>query len=202
MKSLVLVVFFLGLVNAVSEVAAQQPHPAAAGGESQSGAGSRIFTIGTGDVLQVSVWQEPDASIQAIQVRSDGRITLPFVKEIMVSGLTTSELETQITERLKPYLKNPQVSGMLKDINSEKVYILGAVKHESAIPLKSSMTILQALAEAGGLTDYAKKKKIYLLREQSGKQTRIAFDYEAVVKGQSTEQNIHVLPGDTIVVPR
>src|SRR5579871_2863491 len=118
----------------------------------------RVYRIGVGDILQITVWQEPDASIPAIQVRSDGKVTLPFVKEVTATGLTTSELETVLTEKLGPYLKNPEVSVMLKEINSEKIYVLGGVKHEGAIQLKSSMTVLQALAEAGGLTDFAKKK--------------------------------------------
>jgi len=89
-----------------------------------------------------------------------------------------------------------------REVNSQKIYVIGGVKKEGSLMLKSSLTVLQAIAECGGLTDYAKPRKIYVLRNQSGKQVRLPFDYEAVIEGLRPELNIQVLPNDTIVIPR
>jgi polysaccharide biosynthesis/export protein len=163
---------------------------------------SRGYRIGAGDVLQVIVWKEPDASAASIQVRSDGVITLPFVRELQVDHLTISEAEALITQKLSNYVRDPDVTVLVKEVNSEKIYILGAVKREGAFAMKSSMTILQALAEAGGLTDYAKRKKIYVLRFEARKEVRLPFNYDAVISGRATGENAVLRPGDTIVVPQ
>lgn len=159
------------------------------------------YRIGAGDVLQVHVWKEPEASVPEVVVRSDGKITMPIIKDVEVSGLTPAEAEKLLTEKLSRFINGPEVTVLVREITSEKVYLVGAVKKEGPVPLRSSMTVLQALAEAGGLTDYAKKKNIYVLRNENQKQNRLPFNYEEVIKGERTEQNIVVLPGDMIVVP-
>ena len=160
------------------------------------------YRIGAGDVLEVIVWKEPDASVPSAQVRPDGMVTLPFVRELRVDGLSISQAETQITEKLSKYVRDPDVTVLVKEVNSERIYVLGAVKHEGVFTMKSSMTILQALAEAGGLTDYAKRKKIYVLRTEASKESRLPFNYDAVISGRATDQNALLQPGDTIVVPQ
>ena len=161
------------------------------------------YRIGSGDALQIHVWKEPEASVPSVTVRPDGRIALPMVKEVEVVGLTPAELEKVLTEKYARFFTNqPEVSVVVRDIQSEKVYLVGAVRREGSLLLKSPMTILQVLAEAGGVSEYAKRKKIYVLRTQNNKQTRLPFNYEAVIKGEQPEQNIMVLPGDTIVVPQ
>lgn len=159
------------------------------------------YRIGTGDVLQILVWKEPDASVPNVVVRPDGKITVPLVKEIEVVGLTPQELEKLLVERLSKFIRGVDVTVVPKEIVSQKVFILGAVRKEGPIPIQSAMTVLQALNAAGGLTEYAKKKKIYILRNENGKQVRIPFDYQAVIRGEKPEQNILVRPEDTIVVP-
>lgn len=159
------------------------------------------YRIGAGDILQIVVWKEPDASVPEVVVRADGKITVPLVKEIEVAGLTPVELEKKLTEKLTQLIHGADVTVIPKQIHSQKVYILGAVKTEGPIVLTAPMTVLQALVEAGGLTDYAKRKKIYILRSQNGKQQRLPFDYDAVLKGERMEMNIQVMPDDTIVVP-
>ena len=134
-------------------------------------------------------------------VRVDGIISLPFVKEVEVAGLTTSEVEQMLTQKLSPFIKDADVTVVTKQINSKKIYLIGAVRREGALPIRSAMTVLQALIEAGGLTEYAKQRKIYILRKQNGKQVRLPFDYAAVIKGEHTEENIVLEPDDTIVVP-
>ncbi len=160
------------------------------------------YRIGARDVLQVLVWKEPEVSAPEVVVRSDGKISLPILKEVEVVGLTPAELERQLTEKLSRFINAPEVTVLAREINSEKVYLVGAVKREGPIAFRSSMTVLQALAEVGGVTDYAKKKSIYILRTENQKQIRLRFNYEDVIKGERPEQNVLVLPGDTIVVPQ
>ncbi len=159
------------------------------------------YRIGAGDVLQINVWKEPDASVPSVVVRADGKISLPLVKEVEVAGLTPDELEKVLTERLTPFIHGADVSVIVKEIHSQKVYVIGGVKHEGVIRLEAPITVLEVLAQSGGLTEYAKKRKIYVLRGGNGRQTRLPFDYEAVVRGLRPEQNIVVVPGDTIIVP-
>jgi polysaccharide export outer membrane protein len=159
------------------------------------------YRIGAGDVLQISVWKEPDASVGSVVVRPDGKITVPIIKEIEVLGLTPTEAEKAITERLDKLIQGVDVTVIVKDIQSKKLYVIGAVKKEGIIQYTYRMSVMQALTESGGLTDYAKRKKIYILRNEGGKDYRLLFDYDAVIKGEKMEQNIQLLPGDTIVVP-
>lgn len=159
------------------------------------------YLIGAGDVLQIVVWKEPDASVPSVVVRPDGKIALPLVKEVEVAGLTPIEAERRLTERLTKLIVGADVTVIVTQVNSKKIYVIGAVKKEGPIPIKYRMTILQALTEAGGITDFAKRKKIYVLRTENGRQYRLPFNYEEVIRGERIEQNISVMPDDTIVVP-
>ncbi|HZS70291.1 MAG TPA: polysaccharide biosynthesis/export family protein [Candidatus Acidoferrum sp.] len=159
------------------------------------------YQIGAGDTLQISVWKEPEASVANAVVRPDGKIGMPLLKEVEVVGLTPREAEKIITSRLSKYIPAADVTVVVSGINSKKIYIVGAVKKEGPIPYTYRMTVLQALSEAGGLNDYAKRKKIYVLRTENGKEYKLPFDYDAVLKGERMELNIPLLPNDTVVVP-
>jgi polysaccharide export outer membrane protein len=159
------------------------------------------YRIGAGDELAINVWRELEASVQSVVVRPDGKITLPLVKEVDVLGLTPSELEKILVAKLSSYINHPDVTVVVREIRSKKVYLVGAVNKVGPVPLLSNMTVLQVLAQAGGITEFAKKKKIYVMRSENGKQVKLPFNYDAVVKGDHMEQNIQVLPDDTIVVP-
>ena len=174
----------------------QMPNPADAGQR-----GLPEFRIGAGDVLRVSVWREPEVSVDGVAVRSDGKISLPLIREIYALGLMPAELESVLKREFSRYITAPEVTVIVKEINSQKVYLVGGVVRPGSIFLRTPMTILQVLAEAGGLTDYAKRKRIYILRRDGAQESRIQFNYEAVLKGDNPEQNIPVRPGDTIVVP-
>jgi polysaccharide biosynthesis/export protein len=163
--------------------------------------GLEDYRIGAGDVLQISVWKEPDVSVPEVVVRVDGRITLPLIGEVQAAGLTPQELQDFLPTKWSQYISNPVVTVIAKQINSRKVYVVGTVKKEGPLPLTRPMTVLQALNEAGGLGDWANKKKIYILRNKDGKQVKLPFDYKAVLDGQHLEQNIFLMPDDTIVVP-
>lgn len=160
------------------------------------------YTIGPGDVLEINIWKEPDASVPSATVRSDGKISVPFVKDVQAAGLTPIALEAVLSYRLRAFIRDPRITVMVKEANSKKIYVIGEVNKEGAIRLQAPMTVLQAIAEAGGITDYAKKSRIQLIRIEDGKQKVYRFDYSAIVRGEHLEQNFQVQPGDTIVVPR
>jgi len=159
------------------------------------------FVIGNGDVLAINVWKQPDIS-RSLPVRSDGRISLPLVGEVQAAGRTPLKLEADITGRLQAYLTEPEVTVIVEKINSEKFNILGRVAKPGTYPLTDPTTVLDAIALAGGCRDFAKNKAIYILRvNPDGKESRIPFNYQNVIKGKNLEQNIMVQPHDTIVVP-
>jgi polysaccharide export outer membrane protein len=159
------------------------------------------YQIGAGDSLQISVWKEPDVTVPSVVVRPDGKITVPLIKEVQVAGLTPRQVEVLITDGLSKYITDPNVTVVLAAINSKRVYVIGAVKKEGALAYNYGMTVMQALSESGGLTDYARRRKIYILRSENGREYRLDFNYEEVVRGERPEQNAVLLPGDTVVIP-
>lgn len=159
------------------------------------------FIIGSDDVLSINVWKEPEIT-RSIPVRSDGKISLPLVGEIQAAGQTPSQLEKEISDKLRSYISDPQVTVIVQQINSQKFNILGQVQKPGSYSLTQSTTVLDAIAAAGGLRDFAKKKSIYVLRASSkGGASKIEFNYKAVIDGKHPEQNIKIEPRDTIVVP-
>jgi polysaccharide export outer membrane protein len=150
----------------------------------------------------VDVWKEPDASVSAVTVRPDGKISIPLVGEVHVAGLMPVELETTLAEKYRDLIRSTRVTVTVREINSQRVYVIGEVRREGPVKMSAPLTVLQALAEAGGMTEYAKRKNIRILRMVDGKQVTFPFDYVAVVHGQNVQQNIVLLPNDTIVVPR
>ena len=158
------------------------------------------YKIGAQDVLRIDVWKEPDIS-RTIPVRPDGKVSLPLLNDVQAAGMTTMQLAALLRESLAKYLTNPQVTVTVTEINSRRVYITGEVTHAGALPLLPNMTVLQALSSAGGFTQFAKLKTIYVLRTEDGKQVKHPFNYKEVVKGNLPEQNILLQPGDVIVVP-
>jgi polysaccharide export outer membrane protein len=160
------------------------------------------YQIGAGDVLQVSVWKSPEISVPSVIVRPDGMITIPLIKDVHVGHLTPTQAERLITEGLAKYIIDPNVTVVVGTSNSKKVYIVGSVRAEGPVAYTYRMTVMQAISEAGGLTEYAKRKKIYVLRNEIGRDYRLDFNYDEVVRGFRIEQNIELLPGDTVVIPQ
>jgi len=161
-----------------------------------------VYRIGPGDVLQIEVYKEPDASVQSITVRPDGKISMPMAGEVPVVDLTPAELEKTLSAKLGELIRSARVTVMVREVNSQKIYVIGEVRREGAIRVVGPMTVLQALAEAGGLTDYAKRHRIYILRTGAGRQLVLPFDYNAVVRGQKVDQNVVLHANDTVIVPR
>jgi polysaccharide export outer membrane protein len=177
-----------------SDAAAAQPAPAVV--TSQSGSD---YVIGADDSLHISVWKEPDLS-ETLPVRPDGKISMPLLGDVTAAGMTPTTLGDSISEKLKKFIADPRVTVVVEAMNSRRIFVTGEVAHPGAMPLLPHMTVLQALASAG-FTQFAKLKGIYLLRNESGAQTKLAFNYKDVVRGKHPEENIELRPGDTVVVP-
>lgn len=158
------------------------------------------YIIGPQDVLDIDVWKEPELT-RSVPVRPDGKISLPLLNDVQAAGLTPGKLADQLTDQLKKYITDPQVTVIVSAINSQRVYILGEVSRAGAYPLLPDMTVLQALSSAGGFTNFANTKKIYVLRDVKGKQQKYPFNYKDVINGKNVQENITLEAGDTIVVP-
>lgn len=156
------------------------------------------YIIGVEDELQISVWREPELST-AVVVRPDGMITLPLISDLKAVGLKTEELQNVLTEKLKSYVNEPQVTVIVRAIHSRKVYLVGQVGRQGTFPINGDMTALELLAVAGGVGPFAKADSIYILREENGKKIRIPFHYKKAVAGKS--ENVTLKPGDVVVVP-
>lgn len=162
---------------------------------------NKTYVIGENDVLDIDVWKEKEISRQ-IPVRPDGKISLPLIGEIQAAGLTPLQLQDKVTQDLKAYIDNPEVTVIVDNPRSHQFNIVGQVVRPGTYPLSESMTVLDALAEAGGFRDFAKQTKIYVLRPASGGiRVRILFNYKKVIRGDNLQENVALKPGDTIVVP-
>ncbi len=134
-------------------------------------------------------------------VRPDEMITLPLLNDVKVVGLTPKEVQFLLIEKLKPFVNAPEVAVIVRQIRSRKVYIVGEAARQGAFPLNGKKTVLEMIAEAGGLGQFAKAESIYILRNAGGKQMCIPFNYKKAISGQNSKGNIVLLPGDVIVVP-
>ena len=156
------------------------------------------YKIGVGDVLHITVWEEPQFTETAV-VRPDGKISMPLVTEVDVAGMTPEAAQQMLTERLVKLVHKPRVTVTVQEIHSRMVYVTGEVQRPGAYPLMDVMNVVQLVARAGGLTDFAKEKQVYVLR--AGNSARVNVNYEKVLKGQAPQQNVELAPGDTVVVP-
>jgi len=211
MKRAVFTIFGL-LIAAVTLSAQSQKPEAQEAAANQSAPRSRqtgdaipandtAYKIGHQDVLRIDVWKEPEITRNGLPVRPDGKISLPLLNDVQAAGLSPLELSNVISEALKKFMNNPQVTVTVLDINSRRVYVTGEVSRPGTFPLLPNMTVLQALTTAGSFTQFARTKNIYVLRNEGGKQVKLPFNYKEVIKGNHPEQNIELRSGDTIVVP-
>lgn len=160
---------------------------------------SDSYVIGPSDVLTITVWKEPTLSGN-ILVRPDGMISLALLGDVQASGLTPLQLAEQISAKLKKYIQEPNVSVVISQIHSKVVYLLGEVVKRGPVEMTPGMTLLEAIASAGGLTDFANSRKVYILRTEAGTQQKIPANYKEALKGNPV-LNVVLKPGDTIVVP-
>ncbi len=158
------------------------------------------YVIGPEDVLSVVFWRDKDMSAD-VTVRPDGKISLPLLNDVEAAGLTPEQLCDRVIEDAKKYIEDPNVTVIVRQINSRRVYVTGEVSKPGPYPLIGPTTVLQMLATAGGLREYADAKHIVILRRENGRTTTSYFNYNAALKPQGARQNIELRPGDTIVVP-
>jgi polysaccharide export outer membrane protein len=157
------------------------------------------YELGVEDRLFISVWKEPDLTL-TVTIRPDGRITVPLVGDLMAAGLSPTELSARLTAELGTYVKSPVVTVIVEGIENFKVYVLGEVGSQGMLTLRRRTRLLQAIAQSGGLTEFADKSNIILVREKYGQETRIPIDYRKLVSGKQPELNMYLQPGDTILV--
>jgi polysaccharide biosynthesis/export protein len=157
------------------------------------------YIIGADDVLAVRVWKEPDLSAEVV-VRPDGKISLPMLNDVQAAGLKPEQLAEVVEKAAQKYVRDPQATVMVKEIHSRKITIIGQVAKSGSFALSTGMTVLQAIGEAGGFTEDANKSDITVVRLENGVERRYKFNYNEVVKGTKTQQNIRLLPGDAILV--
>jgi polysaccharide biosynthesis/export protein len=159
------------------------------------------YVIGAMDTLQISVWKEEALSLQQVEVRLDGKISVPLVDDIQAAGLTTTQLKEAITERLKDYVTAPQVTVIVLRVGSKNVFVIGEVARQGAIPMQPEMRVLDAIAISGGFSAFAGKRRVKIIRGQGSQPAEFMFDYDSFVDGDNVAQNILLLPGDHIIVP-
>jgi len=158
------------------------------------------YKIQPGDVLEISVWKEPDL-IRQILVRPDGGLSFPLVGDTQAAGLSITELQGKITEQLAKYIPDPVVTVSTQQITGNKVYVIGQVLRPGEFVANSKMDVVQALSVAGGMTPYASTNKIEILRRENGILTSIPFRYGDIEKGKNLDQNIILKSGDVVLVP-
>jgi polysaccharide export outer membrane protein len=167
---------------------------------STSSAADEIYHIGTGDVLEISVWKDPDLS-RTVIVPPDGVISFPLIDTIRVTNLSVADLDKVITQKLSEFIPDVTVTVMLTEINSLKAYVIGKVNTPGMYDITLDTNVMQILAQAGGLTPFASDGNIVILRRKNNQITKIPFDYGQVEKGKNLQQNILLQPGDVVVVP-
>lgn len=159
------------------------------------------YAIGIGDILEISVWKNPELST-TVPVRPDGRISVPLLNDIKAAGMTPLALRQLLTEGYKEYVTAPGVSVVVKEIHSRKVFVTGEVATPGAYDLQPRTKLMQALALAGGLTPYAKKKVVVLRDGRDGRtDRRYEIDISAILSGKRPGDNLLLQPGDTVIVP-
>ncbi len=160
-----------------------------------------VYKIGSGDILEIVTWKEPDLSRETVSVRVDGRITFPLLGDIKAAGSTPMQLKYDIEAGLKSYIEGPVVTVTVTTPLSQRFYILGEVARAGEYQIVKGLTVLQALALAGGFTEWAGKNEIILFRHEAGRKRIIKVNYKKIIKGKDFSQNIFLKANDTIIVP-
>jgi polysaccharide export outer membrane protein len=158
------------------------------------------YKIGPEDVLDVAVWNNPAIS-RTTPVRPDGMISLPLLNDMQAAGLTPMQLRDQIAKKLAEYLPNPEVSVIVREVNHFKISVLGEVKKPGRYDFKSQATVLDAIAVAGGLSDFAARSKIVILRNDGSGTKRIPVNYNKIVSASAEQDDVKLQPGDIVMVP-
>ena len=184
-----------------ANAAASAPAAAAAAAVPVRPATPSGYVIGVDDVLSILFWRDKDLSAPEITVRPDGKVTLPLLNDVQAAGLTPEQLRDTVLDAARKYVEDPNPTVIVKEIKSRKVFITGQVEKPGPYPLNGTVTVLQLIATAGGLRDFADGKNISVIRVRDGKQAVFEFNYQDLLKKRYLSQNIELTPGDTVVVP-
>jgi polysaccharide biosynthesis/export protein len=191
-------------VTLAGSAAPQQASPLPGnGGGTKSAEGVPLpsgYVIGAEDVLSIVFWRDKDMSADVV-VRPDGKISLPLLNDMQAAGFTPDQLRANIIKAATKFVQEPNTTVVVKEIHSRKVYVTGMVVKGGTFPLSGAMTVMQAIAIAGGLQEYADSKNIVIIRKDEGRERYFKFNYKDVLKQKNVEQNILLKPGDTVVVP-
>jgi len=179
---------------------ALSPEVAAQAAAAQVGGPEDNYPLGPEDEIEISVWKEPELT-KKLAVRPDGKISYPLIGEVQAAGRTVKELQGEISKRLEKFVTDAQVTVILLKAQHYKIYVVGKVNKPGEFVVARPATVMQALAMAGGLTPFASPSRIVILRRSGGGEQTFPFDYKAVSRGESLEQNRTLLPGDVVVVP-
>jgi polysaccharide export outer membrane protein len=197
----------LGIIGAERGIAGQDERlgkpalaPASGTGAATAVVPPADYVIGPDDLLSVVFWREAEMSSQ-VRVRPDGKISLPLLTDVPAAGLTPQELQVRLEREAKDFITEPKAAVVVLEINSLRVFVVGQVTKPGVFPLKSPTKVLQVLAAAGGVLEYADSKNIVIERSVGSKTVRLPFDYKEVLKGKNLEQNVLLIPGDTVIVP-
>ena len=177
----------LGAQNGISQTKAEaRPEP--------------LYVIQPNDMLEIFVWKEPDLT-RKVLVRPDGRVSFPLVQDIQAAGISPGELKKQVEKKLSEFLSAPEVTIIVESINSYRVYVLGKVQKPGAVAVEKPVTVLQALALAGGFQEFARDSEMSIIRTDAKENYTFEFNYRDVIHGKKPEQNILLRSGDVVVVP-
>jgi len=159
-----------------------------------------LYVIQPNDVLEIFVWKEPELT-RKVLVRPDGRVSFPLVQDMQASGISPGELKTQVEKKLSEFLTAPEVTIIVEAIQSYRIYVLGKVQKPGAITIEKPVTVLQALALAGGFQEFARDEEMSIIRSAGAENFTFDFNYKEVIRGKKSEQNILLRSGDVVVVP-
>ncbi len=200
MKSYQLVSAVLVLLTATCAGPASAQESAKAAGEPNHTPDAAAYRIGPEDVLQISVWKNEGMS-RTVPVRPDGMVSLPLLNDVQAVGLTPMQLREVLMKKFAEYEPNPEISVIVQEVRSFKVSVIGEVARPGRFELKSRATVLDVLAQAGGLKEFASRSRIVVLRPQGTTMKRILFNYNKVVSADGEQENVVLQPGDIVVVP-
>jgi polysaccharide biosynthesis/export protein len=191
-------VFLLGALALGPAILKAQESAAPAAGQPET---NDDYVIGVEDMMSITVWKEPDFSVKEMAVRTDGKITMPLINDIQAAGLTTRELRQTITKKLESYISTPTVTVAILKSLSRSVSVVGQVNKPGFYMMNVPITVIELIARAGGITEFAKQKDIKVVREENGKILQYSFNYKDSIRGKNLEQNITLKVGDVVLVP-
>jgi len=192
------VVFLLGSLALGPAILKAQEGSAPAAGQPGT---NDDYVIGVEDILSITVWKEPDFSVKDLAVRTDGKITMPLINDIQAAGLTTRELRQTITKKLESYVSAPNVTVTILKSLSRSVSVVGQVNKPGFYMMNVPITVIELIARAGGITEFARQKDIKIVREENGKNLQYFFNYKDAIRGKNLKQNIILKVGDVVLVP-